>query len=137
MDINEHDIRTAFDSEGTLSPVKHLGYTTWALSISNTDLHWLELLQEYLIQRGYHPKMRTSLHPDKPKWHTSYNLQIERVGEMARFIKDFPPLTAHRQKRAAEYELWMHRPRRNRGTPHHRSTVKAVEQMLKHSRRML
>jgi len=137
MDINDHDIRTAFDCEGTLSPAKLPRKTTWTLRISNTDLHWLELLQTYLVEKGYHPKIRSFERPDKPKWVTGYTLRIERVAEMARFITEFPPLTTRRQKRAAEFRVWLHRPKflRNRFTSP--ATINAVEQMLKHSRRLI
>jgi hypothetical protein len=137
MEINEHDIRSAFDGEGTLSPHTNSVHTVWVIQIANTDLHWLELLQEYLIQQGYHPKIRQTTHPDKPKWKDIYKLTIERVGEMTRFLTDFPPLIAHKQRRAAEFKLWLHSPQRKRWGGRHPGSVKAVEQMLKNSRRMM
>ncbi len=111
MDINEHDIRTAFDSEGTLSTTtSRNGQVRWVIEISNTDLHWLELLTVYLEAHDYHPALRTMPRWKNPKWKTGYKLCIERKHEMARFLKDFPPLTAFKQQRCLEFALWFNRP---------------------------
>jgi hypothetical protein len=137
MDINEHDIRTAFDSEGSLSPSKSAGRICWRISICNTDLLWLELLKSYLIEHGYHPKMRVTNFPEGSKLKSIYRLDINRVLEIACFLKEFPPLTTRRQKRAAEFELWLHRPRQKRRFEHYPSSIKTVEQLLQYSKRML
>lgn len=137
MDINEHDIRTAFDTEGCLSPAHYPKRIVWDLEISNTDLHWLELVRDYLVAHGYHPHIYANTHPNRPKSRVVYNLFIYRNAEIARFLTDFPPLMAQKQQRASEFRLWLHRPKYLRDRSKSRSTIKAVEQMLKSSRRMI
>jgi len=106
LKITRGYIQGAFDGEGSLILNLSKRGDHWRLHITNTDLVWLQGISKYLKSKGYHPRINEWQNESKPHWKRRYNLILLRRSEIKRFLQEFPPLMAARQKKAAEFLLW-------------------------------
>ena len=137
LEITPGYIQAAFDGEGCLSKTGHDQRQWWVLSISNSDLVWLQAIAEYLKSLGYHPDFtergRVGSLGKKPV----YRLVLRRRREIKRFLQDFPPLMASRKKKAAEFLLWDRLYKRKGDKGGQRAVQEAVAIMKRYSKEML
>ena len=126
LQITKGYIQGAFDGEGSLHENTRPNKTTWQLTITNTDLVWLEQIAKYLKARGYHPLVH--LHNKETRGHYKpvYNLWLNRRGEIKRYLIEFPPLMASRQKKAAEFFVWDRTYRRRL----HKGSIDVLQQAM-------
>ena len=106
MKITKGYIQGAFDSEGHLSKTGHSHGEWWVLGFTNTDLVWLQAIAHYLKSKDYHPYVRQDDKRRFSKRKPVYVLYLRQRREIKRFLQEFPPLMASRQKKAAEFLLW-------------------------------
>lgn len=135
--VNEDYIRGFFDGDGCvhlhrgergLVPVVHL---------SNSSLGLLEKIAQWLKAKDFHPHVKVARRtPGKGK-EVYYYLALQRWQEIIRFGKEIgtemPEKAVIFQEIELANDLRLRRfPRGGKG-----ATVRAVEQMLKHSERMV